>query len=61
MEKRTLNRREAALELNISLPTLDRLIRDGRLHAIRVSPRRIIIPQTAITAFLEGREDALNA
>ena len=61
MKKQTLNRREAALELNISLPTLDRLIRSGRLHAIRVSPRRIIIPQAAITAFLEGREDALNA
>lgn len=61
MEKQTLNRREAAQELNISLPTLDKLIRDGRLHAIRVSPRRIIIPQTAITAFLEGRGDALNA
>lgn len=61
MKKQTLNRREAALELNISLPTLDKLIRDGRLHAIRVSPRRIIIPQAAITAFLEGREDALNA
>ena len=60
MKKQTLNRREAALELNISLPTLDRLIRSGRLHAIRVSPRRIIIPQAAITAFLEGREDALN-
>lgn len=61
MKKQTLNRREAAQELDISLPTLDKLIRDGRLHAIRVSPRRIIIPQIAITAFLEGREDALNA
>ena len=58
MEKQILNRREAAQELNISLPTLDKLIREGKLRAIRIGQRRIIISKAAVAAFLEGRADA---
>ncbi len=54
----TYNRREAAQAINVSLPTLDKLIRDGRLRAIRIGQRRIVIPKVAVTAFLEGRTDA---
>lgn len=58
MEKQIFNRREAAQELDISLPTLDKLIREGKLRAIRIGQRRIIIPKAAVAAFLEGRADA---
>ena len=59
MENRdTYNRREAAKVINISLPTLDKLIKDGKLRAIRIGQRRIIIPKAAVAAFLEGRNDA---
>ena len=54
----TYNRREAAQAINVSLPTLDKLIRDGRLRAIRIGQRRIIIPKAAVTASLEGRANA---
>lgn len=54
----TYNRREAAQAINVSLPTLDKLIRDGRLRTIRIGQRRIIIPKAAVTAFLEGRANA---
>lgn len=54
----TYNRREAAQAINVSLPTLDKLIRDGRLRAIRIGQRRIVIPKVAVTAFLEGRANA---
>lgn len=56
MENRdTYNRSEAAQVINISLPTLDKLIKDGKLRAIRIGQRRIVIPKAA---FLEGRNDA---
>lgn len=59
MENRdTYNRSEAAQVINISLPTLDKLIKDGKLRAIRIGQRRIIIPKAAVAAFLEGRADA---
>ncbi|MFR6026274.1 MAG: excisionase family DNA-binding protein [Christensenellales bacterium] len=59
MENRdTYNRSEAAQVINISLPTLDKLIKDGKLRAIRIGQRRIIIPKAAVAAFLEGRNDA---
>ena len=54
----TYNRREAAQAINVSLPTLDKLIRDGRLRANRNGQRRIVITKGAVTAFLEGRADA---
>lgn len=59
MENRdTYNRSEAAQVINISLPTLDKLIKDGKLRAIRIGQRRIVIPKAAVAAFLEGRNDA---
>ena len=59
MENRdTYNRSEAAQVINISLPTLDKLIKDGKLRAIRIGQRRIVIPKAAVSAFLEGRNDA---
>lgn len=59
MENRdTYNRSEAAQVINISLPTLDKLIKDGKLRAIRIGQRRIVIPKAAVAAFLEGRTDA---
>ena len=59
MENRdTYNRSEAAQVINNSLPTLDKLIKDGKLRAIRIGQRRIVIPKAAVAAFLEGRTDA---
>lgn len=59
MENRdTYNRSEAAQVINISLPTLDKLIKYGKLRAIRIGQRRIVIPKAAVAAFLEGRNDA---
>ena len=44
MEKLTCTRREAAKAVGVSIATIDRLIREGKMPALRISPRRIVIP-----------------
>lgn len=52
--KRTYTRREAKEIIGCCLATIDQLIRDGRLRAIRLSPRRIVIPASALEEYLNG-------
>ncbi len=41
-----------AVALGLSKPTVFRLLREGRLGFIQVSPRRIVIPQSEIDRYL---------
>lgn len=47
--------REAAQRLNIAEATVRKLIRDGDLPSIRISPRRIIIPVSTFEKWLCDR------
>lgn len=50
---RTVSRQEAAKSLGISLPTLDNLIKDGTLRAVKAG-RRVVIKETEIQSLLES-------
>ena len=52
---RHLSRAEAARMLGVSIQTIAKLITEGTLSAVRVR-RRVLIPQSAITAYLRSRE-----
>jgi len=54
-EIHTLERRGAANQLGVSLPTLDGLIKDGTIRAKKIG-RRVLIPQTEIENLLENGE-----
>ena len=58
MDKEVYSRQEVKEVLGCSIAVVDSLIRSGRLKAIRLSPRRIVISRQALEAFLQ---DALNA
>ena len=58
MDKEVYSRQEVKDVLGCSIAVVDSLIRSGRLKAIRLSPRRIVISRQALEAFLQ---DALNA
>lgn len=47
--------KETAQRLGIAEQTVRKLVKDGDLPSIRVSPRRIIIPVTALEDWLEER------
>jgi excisionase family DNA binding protein len=49
-----LRRREAASLLGLSVDTVDRLIRDGQLGAVRVG-HAVLIPRHDVTALVERR------
>ena len=53
-ERLTLTVAQASAELNLSKATTYMLINTGRLPAIRISPRRIIVPVTALMEMLEA-------
>ena len=53
-EKLTLSIREAAEAIGISENTLRQSIREGRIPAIRVSERRLVIPRFALSKMLES-------
>lgn len=57
--KEVFSRQEVKDVLGCSITTVDALIRSGRLKAIRLSPRRIVIARQALEAFLQ--EDAQHA
>jgi excisionase family DNA binding protein len=41
-----------AVALGVSKPTVFRLLREGRLGFIQVSPRRIVIPRSEVDRYL---------
>ena len=47
--------REVAQRLNVAEATVRRLVREGDLPSIRISPRRIIIPVNAFEVWLNDR------
>ncbi len=47
--------KETAQRLGIAEQTVRKLVKDGDLPSIRVSPRRIIIPVTALEGWLAER------
>ena len=54
MEKLTFTRREAAQVLGVALSTIDRLIRQNEIIALRISPRRIVIPKKALESWVDS-------
>lgn len=54
--KQIFSRQEVKDVLGCSIATVDALIRSGRLKAIRLSPRRIVISRQALEAFLREAE-----
>lgn len=54
--KQIFSRQEVKNVLGCSIATVDALIRSGRLKAIRLSPRRIVISRQALEAFLREAE-----
>lgn len=59
--KEVFSRQEVKDALGCSIATVDALIRSGRLKAIRLSPRRIVVTRQALEAFLQNAEDAQHA
>jgi excisionase family DNA binding protein len=52
-QRRALSIREAARSCGLSLATLYRLLKDGKLRTIKVGARRLV-PVAAIDALLDG-------
>ena len=44
---------QVAESLQLSRATVYSLVREGKLPAIRISPRRIVIPRASLSKFLE--------
>lgn len=61
MEKEVYSRQEVKDVLECSIAVVDSLIRSGRLKAIRLSPRRIVISRQALELFLQEVDDAHHA
>ena len=53
-ERLTLTIAEASEALNLSKAKTYMLVNTGRLPAIRISPRRIIVPMAALMGLLEN-------
>lgn len=56
-----ISKRQAALVLGCSLPTLDTLIKTGRLPAYRLGPRSVRLRLTDVEALLEPVNCAVKA
>lgn len=54
VERLVMSIAEASVALNVSRATAYMLVNTGRLHAVRISPRRIVIPVAALMAMLEA-------
>ena len=52
VERLTMTVKEAGEALGISRATAYALVREGRLPAIRISDRRLVIPKTALEKML---------
>jgi predicted DNA-binding transcriptional regulator AlpA len=55
MADRALTRRETALRLGISMPTLRRIEQDGGLHPRSVTPGRVVHLESEVVEFLRSR------
>ena len=49
----TLTVQEAADQIGISKPVIYGLLKDGKIHSIKIG-RKILIPQESVTEFLRG-------
>ena len=54
MEEYIYTKKEAAALLGISLPTLDRLLRDGKIRKVKVSEKRVGITNVDLQAYIDG-------
>jgi excisionase family DNA binding protein len=54
MEKLLVNRREAAALLSVSVQSIDKLVRRGRLRCVRVG-KRLLIPPEALQEFTKRK------
>ncbi len=52
-EKLAYSTNESAALLSVSPKTVRRLIKEGRLHAVRIGSRRLLIPSSSIKRFLK--------
>lgn len=52
--KRYMTRAEAAARMRISLVTLHRLINDGKVKSVRVTPKAVRIDADSVEALLSG-------
>lgn len=52
--RRYMTRAEAAARMRISLVTLHRLINDGKIKSVRVTPRTVRIDAESVEALLSG-------
>jgi len=50
---RHVTREEARQRIGISLPTLDKLIREGKIHTVKIG-RRIHIVESSLNAYING-------
>lgn len=55
MERQTCNVKETSEILGVCKSTVMRLVTEGKLRALRPSPRRILIPVSAIKEYLNDR------
>jgi excisionase family DNA binding protein len=49
-----LSQSQVAERLGISVQTVERLRQAGRLGTVRVTPRRVMIRESSVTAYLES-------
>ncbi len=56
--RRYLSVAEAAAHCNLSVTTLRRLDRAGRIRFLRPSPRRVLVDRVALDAYLLGGDGA---
>jgi excisionase family DNA binding protein len=57
MADRLLRKEEARERLNVSRPTLDRLISRGDLEVVRISERAVRVSESAIRQLVEQRTE----
>jgi len=60
VEQVLLRRKDAAGVVSVSLPTLDKLIRQGQVKAIRVG-RAVLIPRSSLERFAGQRTPVRRA
>lgn len=57
MEKQVYTRLELKSVLKCGMGTIDRLIREGKLSAIRLGERCVVVPVDSVERFLRGDND----
>ena len=60
-ERLAFSKTEVATFFGVSVPTVERMIRSGDLHTIRVGQRRILIPKIEIERLLQCKSTQGNA